>query len=84
MKDCNHTVEQSCLKGDECAQCLRDDADTVNAAHDLAIVMAYEAMRICLGLPTDKHKAKDVLLWMTLMANEIEAVEKEVVVKSEH
>ena len=24
LKECNHTTSQSCLHGDECAQCLRD------------------------------------------------------------
>ncbi len=36
-------------------------------AHDLAIVMGYEAMRICLGLPTKHHPPGAVMKWMELM-----------------
>ena|SRR5688572_3344316 len=28
MSDCNHTAAESCLRGDECAQCLRDAASS--------------------------------------------------------
>lgn len=35
---------------------------------DLAVVMAYEAMRICLGLPTKHYHAERVLEWMRVMA----------------
>jgi hypothetical protein len=39
-----------------------------SAPEDLAVVMAYEAMRICLGLPTRHHPVGSVLKWMELMA----------------
>ena len=29
-----------------------------------AIVMAYEAMRVCLGLPTKYHTPAEVIRWM--------------------
>lgn len=34
---------------------------------EFSIVMAYEAFRICIGLPTRKHPATEVLLWMCCM-----------------
>jgi hypothetical protein len=37
-------------------------------AEHLSIVMAYEAMRICLGHPTKYHRPEAVLRWMELMA----------------
>jgi hypothetical protein len=39
----------------------------MSEARDFSIVMAYEAFRICLGLPTRKHKPSDVLRWMRLI-----------------
>lgn len=30
MNGCNHTTEQSCLRGNECAQCLRELQRAVN------------------------------------------------------
>jgi hypothetical protein len=41
--------------------------DAMNEARDFSIVMAYEAFRICLGLPTRKHSPADVLRWMRLV-----------------
>lgn len=38
----------------------------MSEAKDFAIVMAFDAFRICLGLPT-KSKPADVLRWMRLM-----------------
>jgi len=32
MSECNHTKEQSCLRGDECAQCLRDGPSELPAS----------------------------------------------------
>ncbi len=29
MKHCNHNTDTSCLRGDECAQCLRDAATSM-------------------------------------------------------
>lgn len=35
-------------------------------AKEFAVLMAFDAFRICLGLPT-KNKPADVLRWMRLM-----------------
>lgn len=43
-------------------------ADVAREAEHLSIVMAYEAMRICLGQPTKYHTPDAVLRWMKLMA----------------
>jgi hypothetical protein len=40
---------------------------TASEAKDFAIVMGYEAMRICLHGTTEKHKPANVLRWMRLM-----------------
>lgn len=32
MECCNHTSDQSCLKGDECVQCLRDELKRLREA----------------------------------------------------
>lgn len=40
---------------------------TASEAKDFAIVMGYEAMRICTHGTTEKHKPADVLRWMRLM-----------------
>lgn len=40
---------------------------SMTEAKDFAIVMAYEAFRICLGLPTRKHSPADVMRWMRLV-----------------
>lgn len=42
--------------------------DAVRKAEHLSIVMAYEAMRICLGQPTKYHRHECVIRWMELMA----------------
>lgn len=34
---------------------------------DFCIVMAYEAFRICIGLPTRKYPPAEVLRWMRCM-----------------
>lgn len=37
MNGCNHTTEQSCLRGNECAQCLRElqcDVNTLRAENE--------------------------------------------------
>jgi len=39
----------------------------MSEARDFSIVMAYEAFRICIGLPTRKYAPADVLRWMRLM-----------------
>jgi len=38
-----------------------------SAAREFAVIMAYEAFRICLGLPTRTHSPRDVMRWMQLM-----------------
>jgi hypothetical protein len=40
---------------------------TVTEAKDFAIVMAYEALRICIHGTTQKHDPATVLRWMRLM-----------------
>lgn len=40
---------------------------TAAEAKDFAIVMGYEAMRICVHGTTEKAKPADVLRWMRLM-----------------
>ena len=37
-------------------------------AERLSIVMAYEAMRLCLGLPTKYHKPSEVVRWIGAIA----------------
>jgi hypothetical protein len=32
-----------------------------------AVTMAYDAFRICVGLPTKNHPPQDVVRWMSLM-----------------
>ena len=40
---------------------------TASEAKDFAVVMGYEAMRICIHGTTEKHKPETVLRWMRLM-----------------
>jgi hypothetical protein len=39
----------------------------MSEAREFSIIMAYEAFRICIGLPTRTHPPRDVLRWMRLM-----------------
>lgn len=32
-----------------------------------SVTMAYDAFRICIGMPTKNHPPKDVMRWMSLM-----------------
>lgn len=41
----------------------------MNEPTDTAILMGYESMRICLGLPTRVTPPKDVIRWMQLALN---------------
>lgn len=36
MNDCNHTSLQSCLRADECAECLREEIARLRAALEAA------------------------------------------------
>ena len=46
-----------------------DQSRLENAAHNFAVVMSYEAMRICLGLPTKHYLVSEVVRWMQIMAS---------------
>lgn len=49
---------------------------SVTEARDFAIIMAYDAFRICIGRPP-KNKPADVLRWMRLMLRASEPTEGE-------
>lgn len=44
MSDCNHTTIESCLRADECAQCLRDKAKA-HSLHRPGSALSFDTLR---------------------------------------
>lgn len=58
MSECNHTSKQSCLRGDECAQCLREGKKRIGSSELVLLRTLRAELKRCLSLESTAKRQK--------------------------